>query len=759
MRSPASHLLGLQGLPSTIVGVRKWLKRNGIPLALDGKRFVFHLSDLPAEVRCAWELRQIEAAGLPAGEYDDAAHERFSEATPAMQAAALRKAEIARFLTAGGASEGLGLTCALLTQARERFGADGTDRMTLRRILRTVAGVDPVNFAPALLPSYTRTGKPPAEVSPEAWAYFLTTIRDAGPQFPFKQAWRDVRDVARKRGWAWPKSFITIWRRWDALPEAERLAARYGSEDAARRLTMPILRDKTTIRPLEWVSLDGRTQDFWVDFGDGKPVRPVMLALVDVASNYILGYELAASENAVATARLIRTVCREHGIFDRLYTDNGSAFAGHLVAGGAEFKWRGKGAAKPGVRPLGVCYHLGIEVKFAIPKNAKAKIAERTFATLSRVVDDRPEFRGAHAGHAPGASPGKSVKPVPLAVAAAVIEREIARHNREEGRTGQGARGRSYEQVFRAGLADRVLRKPTAQQFYYAGLVYTPAAVDRWGCVQVATWTYGGPETQEALLRWHGKGQILVGRDPDDFEAPAVAFDDSGRLICKDIVPVKAGVYGSVEGAREAAKNRKAARDAVRQAQEALWHTAVKGEDDTPWGVAVQLMDKLELGRPNNRNLRGSRNQIAEAIGVDGLLIVDEAQNLIRQYLRGGTDWGGFEWLRALSEEGCFSIIFSGDLALLEIQQRLPQLWRRMRRRVIIKTVTKGDVEGLTAWRGLDDARIDEVLYQVARRGGGLGDVDSAISHARLLAGGLKPSAAHVLAALEDLKLLTGGGK
>ncbi len=109
-----------------------------------------------------------------------------------MQAAALRKAESARFLTAGGASEGRGLTSALMAQVRERFGTEGTDRMTLRRILRTVAGGDPVNFAPAVLPSYTRAGKPPAEASPETWACFLTTIRDAGPQFPFKQAWRRI---------------------------------------------------------------------------------------------------------------------------------------------------------------------------------------------------------------------------------------------------------------------------------------------------------------------------------------------------------------------------------------------------------------------------------------------------------------------------------------------------------------------------------------------------------------------------------------
>ena len=215
-------IVGLSAVPSTNRGVRDWLKRNGVPLTKDGNRFLFRPDDIPIEVRRALELRQIEAAGLPAGDYDDAAHERFADATPAMQAAALRKAEIARFLVAGGASEGRGLTCTLIEQSRAKFGAEGTDKMTLRRILRTVAGVAPVNFAPALLPSHSRMGKPPAEFSAEAWAYFLTTIRDGGPQFPLVQAWRDVRDVARKRGWAWPK-YITVWRRWDALGVPSRL--------------------------------------------------------------------------------------------------------------------------------------------------------------------------------------------------------------------------------------------------------------------------------------------------------------------------------------------------------------------------------------------------------------------------------------------------------------------------------------------------------------------------------------------------------
>lgn len=568
MNLAVSHIVGLPGVPETNRGVRDWLKRHQVPLIEQGNRFTFSIGDLPPDVRRAYELRQIEATGLDAGEYDDELHHRFAQATPTMQSRALRKAEIARFLTKAGASNGCRLAVNIISAVQAKFGPDGTTEPSLRRILQAVAEVDPVNFAPALLPGYERLGRPTVEISGEAWAYFMTTIRDAGPHFPLTQAWRDVRDVSKKLGWSWPK-YVTVWRRWNALPEAQKLVARNGREATVHTLAMPIVRDKTTIKPLECVSLDGRTLDFWVDFGDGKPVRPVMLTLVDVASNYVLGYEIARSENAVATARLIRNVCKSHGIFDRLYTDNGSAFSGHLVAGGTDHKWRGKNKGKPGVKPLGVCYHLGIDITFAIPKNAQAKIAERTFATLSRVIDDRPEFQGAHAGHAPGATPNPSVVPVPFKVMDEVLAREVARHNHLEGRKGQGAHGRSYEQTFRAGLAGRVVRRPTSMQLYYASLVYTPVSVDRFGRVQIDTWTYGRPNTQAALLPWHGAGQILFGRNPDDFDAPAVAFDAEGRLICEEILPVGAGVYDSVDGAREAAKNRKSAREQVRQAETA----------------------------------------------------------------------------------------------------------------------------------------------------------------------------------------------
>lgn len=110
-----------------------------------------------------------------------------------------------------------------------------------------------------------------------------------------------------------------------------------------------------------------------------------------------------------------------------------------------------------------------------------------------------------------------------------------------------------------------------------------------------------------------------------------------------------------------------------------------------------------------------------------------------------------------MSEEGCFSLAFCGDLALLDTAARLPQLWRRMRRRVVIKAVSKADVRSLCEVRGLHSAEILEVLYRVARRGGGLGDVANVITHALLLSGQSNPESTFIMAALEDLNLVGRG--
>jgi len=272
----------------------------------------------------------------------------------------------------------------------------------------------------------------------------------------------------------------------------------------------------------------------------------------------------------VGTLRLIKRACERYGIFDQLWTDNGTAFSGHLVAGGNAGKFRNRGTAQKPVQPPGICKIMGVDLRFHMPGNPKAKIAERVFATLSRGIDDRPEFKGAHAGHAPGANPNPKVKPVPYEEACRILKRETRCYNQEPRRRSQGANGRSYQQVFEEGLRQRITRKPTNRQLYLSGLVYSPVSVDRHGQVRKDGWVYGSWNTQETLLRHHGTGrQILLGRDPDDYAAPAIAFDAHGNLICEGIESITAGKYMSADGAREAERNIKAARKAAAEAERA----------------------------------------------------------------------------------------------------------------------------------------------------------------------------------------------
>jgi len=71
-------------------------------------------------------------------------------------------------------------------------------------------------------------------------------------------------------------------------------------------------------------------------------------------------------------------------------------------------------------------------------------------------------------------------------------------------------------------------------------------------------------------LPYHKSRQaILLGRDPDDFSAPALAWTEDNRLICEGIMPVTRGKYGSVDRSRDAARNRSQARKAVNAAAQA----------------------------------------------------------------------------------------------------------------------------------------------------------------------------------------------
>lgn len=189
-----------------------------------------------------------------------------------------------------------------------------------------------------------------------------------------------------------------------------------------------------------------------------------------------------------------------------------------------------------------------------------------------------------------------------------------------------------------------------------------------------------------------------------------------------------------------------------------VWtHKMVAGEGKI-WDLSVGLMEVLDIGAPNSRRMREERFRIAEAIGVESLLIIDEAQYLANYNPRGGFNYDALEWLRALAEEGGFSVAFCGDLALHEVVQAVPQLRRRIIRPVVVRTLPKSDVAKVAKQHGVYGDVMVDALTAVARRYGGLADVVNVLRHAALL-DGKAVSPKSLQAAIHDLKLAPTGGQ
>jgi len=105
--------------------------------------------------------------------------------------------EIARYL----ASAGKALTWPQKVAAvAAKFGVKGTSEQSLNRISKAVEKVAPINFGPVLMAAYGKGKAAKADTSPEAWAFFLTTIPQAGEGYTLRQAWRNTRDLGQGAG-------------------------------------------------------------------------------------------------------------------------------------------------------------------------------------------------------------------------------------------------------------------------------------------------------------------------------------------------------------------------------------------------------------------------------------------------------------------------------------------------------------------------------------------------------------------------------
>ena len=370
--------------------------------------------------------------------------------------------------------------------------------------------------------------------------------------YPLTAAHRRTEKVATKKGWSWP-SYDTIRRRFKGeLSEGEKALLRSGRK-ALDKSYPPQTRTVAKESALSLVNIDGRMADVFVRWEDGSVSRPIVIALQDVFSRKVLGYEIAKSENADATKALLLRVFDAYGLFDAILMDNGRAFASLKLTGGSEahrFRW-----AKVETEIKGLYPSLGIRDHFATPAHGQAKPVERGFRDMAETIDGAPELKRGYCGHRPDAKPEEfDGSPIPIEEFRAVYARDVAEHNARPGRRTEMAGGKkSFDEVFAESFAKRVRKPLVAAQRRFFYLDQTICTVNaNTGALKSKHFKYWSSDSQKALQPWRGKKVRLL-FDPAARDRPVSVETLDGQFLA-EVPCLKRGEFLNTEHARDHAR-------------------------------------------------------------------------------------------------------------------------------------------------------------------------------------------------------------
>jgi putative transposase len=185
---------------------------------------------------------------------------------------------------------------------------------------------------------------------------------------------------------------LTRWcQDWAADNPAVWAQARNGSKFVSEHIIKSIIRDDSLLSVGDvWVA-DGHKLAFDViNPTTGRPVRMLLILVIDWASRYPVGASLAVSEDSQHVQTAFRNGFLNWGGLPRyVYLDNGKAFKAKLF----NEQWEQHDL----VTELGGIFpRLGIGVSFAQAYNARAKVIERFFKTFQEQFERFiSTFRGA----------------------------------------------------------------------------------------------------------------------------------------------------------------------------------------------------------------------------------------------------------------------------------------------------------------------------------------------------------------------------
>lgn len=268
------------------------------------------------------------------------------------QAGCSQEAAIQTLLTLAASGQAEPIVMQALRLARDARGRKGNGLPSARTVKRWLAAHD-------LTPR-----QPQRDMTVPPWAKVFLE-RYQRPQKPsLEAAYREACNA-----WAADErpSIHQVRRFLAKLGAVTREAGRMGPREL-KSIRPFVRRDFSMLEPNDIWTADGHTFDAEVQHPfHGRPFRPEITTLVDIATRRIVGWSVALAESSFAVLDAIRSGVEENGLPAILYVDNGSGYANQLMK----------------AEGVGLQARLGFEIKHSLPYNSQARgVIERLHKTV-----------------------------------------------------------------------------------------------------------------------------------------------------------------------------------------------------------------------------------------------------------------------------------------------------------------------------------------------------------------------------------------
>ena len=386
----AQELAGLPGLPSTPRAIRSFAQRAGwnSQRRIGSKASEYAFASLPAETQQALLAKAVSASALPEPiERDALSSSRLNDKQRSVMAARLafireiehlgkvtsQRQAIALLVNQAKAGELSPYLAERLERANDRkaSGRNLSER-TLKRWLADYKQHGEAGLAPA---------RRKADVNVPEWAAdFLRCYQR--PTKPSVEA--SYAEFAGKHSGERP-SIHQVRRFLNKLSVDARMFGRCSHQAGKAHKTFN-RRNTLNMRPGEVYTADGHTFDAEVlNPRTGKPYRPEITTVIDVATRRALGFSVGEAESHIVVLDALRDAVQRGGMFVMFYVDNGPGYKNHTVREVVE--------------------RLGGSMIHALPYNSQARgLIERAHQTIwVNAAKKIPSYLGAdmdrHAGN------------------------------------------------------------------------------------------------------------------------------------------------------------------------------------------------------------------------------------------------------------------------------------------------------------------------------------------------------------------------